>query len=204
VACIALLGKQFAEAVRTVGMLVSRRESLTCQRRLTIGAREAFSVIGLILVGDAALRDHLGTLGALGGEVVLVAWHTVDLTVLGYEALAADGHVTREAEETVLVKLLSFVFHLFHARFENLSALVASSGERLIIALATVERIVLGAERLVNQRYLANMTEEAFLVPMLLFVRQIFRIGADFLLAFLAVVSEQLLVAFNAVRMLVL
>ena len=74
-------------------MVVSRCESLTSQRLLTIGAIEAFAVKGHVLVGDPTLRDHLDTLCAFGGKVVFVAGHAKDFVVLGYEALAADGRV---------------------------------------------------------------------------------------------------------------
>lgn len=146
----ALLGKKLAKTLRTVRMIVSRREALTRQRLLTIGARETFSMIRLILVGDAALRNDLHALGALGGKVILVARHAVDFILFRYEALGADGLRAREAEETVLVKLLRLVFHFFHAWLENLSALVASGRKRLIVAFATEELIVLVAEWLVN------------------------------------------------------
>lgn len=114
----ALLGEQLAKTLRTVWVIVSRREALTRQRLLTISARETFSMIRLILVGDAALRNDLHALGALGGKVILVARHAVDFILFRYEAFGADGLRAREAEETVLVKLLRLVFHFFHAFFK--------------------------------------------------------------------------------------
>lgn len=74
-------------------MVISRSESLTSQRLLTIGAIEAFAMKGHVLVGDAALRNHLDTLCALGGKVVFVAGHAKDFVIFGYEALASDGRV---------------------------------------------------------------------------------------------------------------
>jgi hypothetical protein len=70
-------------------MLISGGKSLTRQRLLTIGAIEALAVKRLILIGDASLRNHLRTLGTLGGKILLVAAHTIDLVVLGYETLGA-------------------------------------------------------------------------------------------------------------------
>jgi hypothetical protein len=87
--------------------------------------------------------------------------------------------------------------------FEYLSAFVASRGERLIVALATIKQFVLRAERLVNERQLANIAKKALLVPMFFLVGQIFRVGANLFLAFFAVVGKQLFVAGNAMRMLV-
>lgn len=152
IAGIALLGKQFREAIRAVGKLVARSKSLPSQGLLTIGAVEAFSMVGRVLVRHAALRDHLAALVALGGKVVLVAGHAVDLLVLGYEALGADRRVAREAQETVLVKLLALVLHLLHARLEDLGALVTARGKLLVVALAAVQELVLRAEGLVYER----------------------------------------------------
>ena len=114
-------------------------------------------MVGRVLVRDAALRDHLAALVALGGKVVLVAGHAVDLLVLGYEALGADRRVAREAQETVLVKLLALVLHLLHARLEDLGALVTARGKLLVVALAAVQELVLGAEGLVYERQLAQI-----------------------------------------------
>lgn len=200
----AFLGEQLAKTLRTVWVIVSRREALARQRLLTIGAREAFSMIRLILVRDAALRYDFDALGALRGKVILVARHAVDFILFRYEALGADGLRAGEAEETVLVELLALVLHLLHARLENLRALVASGRKRLIVALATVKLIVLVAERLVNERQLAHIAKEALLVPVLLLVGEVFGVGADLFLALLARMREQLLVAFDAVRILVL
>ena len=150
VTCKALLGEQFAEALRTVGVIVTRRKSLTSQRLLTIRAIEALAMKRLILVGDTALRNHLGALGTLGGEILLVARYTVDLVVLGYEALRAYCRITCEAQEAVLVELLTLVLHLLHAGLEDLRAFVTARGERLIVAFATVKRLVFGAERFVH------------------------------------------------------
>lgn len=74
----------------------------------------------------------------------------------------------------------------------------------MIVAFAAVESVVLGAERLVHERYLAHVTEKALLVPVLVLVGQVLRVGADLFAAFFARVGEQLLVALDAVRMLVL
>lgn len=136
--------------------------------------------------------------------MILVARHAVDFVLFRYEALGADRLRAREAEETVLVELLRLVFHFFHARLKYLSALVAAGRKRLVVALATVELIVLVAKWFVDERQLAHIAKEALLVPVLLLVGEVFGVGAYFFLALLARMSEQLLVALDTVRTLVL
>lgn len=119
-------------------MFVARRESLTSQRLLTIGACETFSMKRLIFVADATLRYNFGAFVALGGKILLITRYTVDFVFFGYETFRSDGQIARKAEETILVKLLSFVFHFFHARLEYLRALVTTRRERLIVTLAAV------------------------------------------------------------------
>lgn len=198
----ALLGEELAKALRAVGMVIARGEPLSSKRLLAVGAREALAVIGQILVAHAARRDHFGALGALGRVRLLVARHAEDLVVLRYEALRADWRCTCEAQEAVLVELLSFVLHLFHAWLEDLRALVTPRSESLIVALGTVKSLILGAERLIDERYLAHVAEEALLVPVLVLVGEVLRIGADFLVALFARVGEQRLVALYTIGML--
>lgn len=120
----AFLGEELAKTIGTIRVVVARREALTGQRLLTVGARETLAVIGRVLVADAALRDHLVALVALGRVGLLVARHAEDLVVLRYETLRADGRGTREAKETVLMELLTLVLHFFHAGLEYLRTFV--------------------------------------------------------------------------------
>lgn len=76
---------------------------------------------------------------------------------------------------------------------------VVPRSESLIVALGTVKSLILGAERLIDERYLADMAEEALLVPVLVLVWKVLRIGADFLVALFARVGEQRLVALYAI-----
>ena len=147
-------------------------------------------MIWLILVRDASLRYHLCTFGTFRGKIMFITWHTIDLAIFGYEAFGADGRIACKTKKTILVKLLTLVLHFLHARLEYLSAFVATRSKRLIVAFATIERVVFGAERLVNERYLAYVTKETFLMPMLVLVRKVFRVGANFFLALFTIVSE--------------
>ena len=56
-----LLGKQLAEAVATVGLLVLGGELLPGQHLVAAGARETLPVPRCILIADAAFVDHLVT-----------------------------------------------------------------------------------------------------------------------------------------------
>lgn len=161
-------------------------------------------MIWLVFVSDTALRYDLCTFGAFGRKVILVARHAVDFVLFRYEALGTDRLVAREAQEAVLVELLALVLHLLHARLEYLSALVAARRERLVVAFAAVEGVILAAERLVDQRQLAHVAEEALFVPVSVLVRKVLGVSSDLLLAFLAAVSEQLFVALDTVRVFVL
>lgn len=102
------------------------------------------------------------------------------------------------------MKLLSLIFHLFHTWFKDLCAFIASRSKRLIITFPTIQGFILRAERLVYKRQLAHVTEEALLMPMLVLVGEVLGVGADLGLALLAAVGKQLLVAGDAVRLLVL
>lgn len=105
-----------------------------------------------------------------------------------------------------------------------MSAFIASRGKSLIIAFATIEWIIFGSKRLVDERQFADMTKKTFFMPMLILIRQILRkikflydqyiilhrikfyfwISSDFFLAFFAIMSKLLFVASNAVWMIIL
>jgi hypothetical protein len=55
----ASFGEEFAEAVGAVGLLVARREPLSSERRVTIGACEALAMPRLVLICHASLCDDL-------------------------------------------------------------------------------------------------------------------------------------------------
>lgn len=106
------LGEEFSEALGAVGLLVTRREPLSRQRRVAVGAREALAVPRLVLVGHAALRDDLVALDAACSELVLVAAGAVDLLLARDEAPGADGVLAHHAAEALLVPLSGLVLHL--------------------------------------------------------------------------------------------
>lgn len=168
-----------------------------------MSAHKALFVVRLIFVADTTLRDYFHAFGALGRKIILVTRHTINPVLLWYKAFGSDGSVTRIAQKARLVKLLSLVFHFFHAWLEYLRTFVASGRKRLIIAFAAVQRVVLVAERLVYQRQLAHMAKKALFVPMFVLVGQVFGIGADFFATLFALVGKQVLVASDTIGMVV-
>lgn len=157
----------------------------------------------LIAVRHTSAGDDLVALNAPGGELVLVTASAVDIIVPRNEAPGADRVAAHAAAEALLVPLVALVLHLLRASAEDLAAAIAAGGEGGVVAGSAVDLLSLGAERLVHQRHAALAAQEAGLVPVLLLVRQVLGVDADGLGALLARVSEHLLVAAHAVRVLV-
>jgi hypothetical protein len=164
-------------------MFVTWRKSLSSQRLLTIRARKAFSMKRLILVANATLWNNLSTFGAFRGIILLIARYTVDFIIFRYETLGANGQVTRKTEKAILMKLLSLVFHFFHARLEYLRTFVTTRRKRLIIAFTTIQTIVLVPERLIHEPDTAQAAEKAFLMPVHVLVGEVLWIRAYLILA---------------------
>jgi len=169
----AALGKKLAEAVGAVRFVLFRGEALPSQRCVAVGAGEALSVPRLVLIGHAPRGDDLITLDAPGGELLLVAGGAVYLLVPGDEALGADGRLADHAAEALLVPLPRLVLHLLVSCPEDLPTAVAAGGELRIVAGTAVDLLHLAAELLVHEGHLTVGAQEAFLVPVLIFVRQI-------------------------------
>lgn len=199
----AALSEEFSEAVSAVGFLVAGSEPLASQRGVAVGAREALAVPRLVLVGHAALRDDLVALNAASSELVFVAAGAVDLLLPGNEAPGANGVLADHAAEALLVPLPRLVLHLLGSSTEHFTAAITAASKLGIVAVAAVDLVELGAELLVYQRDAALGAQEAGLVPVLVFVRQVLRVDTDGLVAFLAAVGEDALVALDAVRVLI-
>ena len=58
----ASLGEELGEALGAVWVLLPGGEPLPRQRLAAVGAGEALPVVSLVTVGDAAARDHLGSM----------------------------------------------------------------------------------------------------------------------------------------------
>jgi len=198
------LGEQLAEAVCAVGFVLLGGESLPRQRRVAVGTGEALAVPGLVLVRHPAGGDDLTTLDAPGGELLLVAGGAVDLLFSRDEALGSDGGFADDATEALFVPLPGLVLHLLVSCPEDLPAAITACGEGRVVARPAVDFLHLAAELLVHQRDLTFVAQEAFFVPVLIFVRQVLGIDADDDVAVVTGVCEHAFVALGAVGMVVL
>jgi len=159
-------------------------------------------VPGGSLVCDATLVDHPVALEASLGKVLLVAGHTHDLLVTRDETLVANGLLAHGAAEALLMPLLALVLELLHASLEDVGAAIAAGCKVVVMAVSAVELVFFGGKWLIHQRVLAVDAFEALLMPMLLFVRQVLGISSNGSLALLAAVGEEVLIALDAVGVL--
>lgn len=193
-----LLGKQLPEAVGAVGLVLTGGELLTSQHLLTVGALEAVAMEGGALIGDATLVDHAIAAVAALGELILVAGHANELGVTWDEALVADWLLADVAAEALLVPLLATELKLLHAGTEDVTASVTARSKVVVMAVSTVEFLVLGGKGLIDEGSLAVAALKARLMPMLVLVRQVLGVGTDGHLALLTGVGEEVLIAFDA------
>jgi len=101
------------------------------------------------------------------------------------------------------VPLPGLVLHLLHPGLEDVPAAVAPGGKLSIVARPTVNPVSLGAELFVHQAAATLVTEETGLVPVLLLVGKILRVNPNDLAALITGVGEDVLVTFDAVRMVI-
>lgn len=120
-----LLSIQVAEAVETVGEVVSGGEPLARQLLLAAGAQEAVLMPGLLAVGHPAGGDGLLAVNTLHSKLLLIAGHTEVVAFLGDEAFGADGLLAPLAGEAGLVPAVAFVLHLPGAWHDGFAAVVA-------------------------------------------------------------------------------
>lgn len=150
-ACSATLGKEFAEAVRAIRLVIPRGESLSSQGLLTMSTGEAFTMPRVVTIGDATLSDHLIALDALCGELVLITLGAVDVMLLWDEGLGANGIVAGATNKTLLMPLSGLVLHFLHACSKDIIASIAPSGELSIVAGSTINSVRLGPKLLVDK-----------------------------------------------------
>jgi len=197
----AFLGEEITEAVSTVRLVLARRELLSRQRLVTVGAGETLLMPWCTLVRDAALVDHAIALETPLCKVLLIARHTDDFLIARDETLVPDRLLTHRATETLLMPLLPLVLKLLHASLEDVGTAVTAGSKVVIMAVSAVELVLPGRERLIHQTVRTVHTLEALLMPVFVLVRQILGVGADGRLTLLTRVGKEILVALDAVRM---
>lgn len=199
----AFLGEQISEAVSTKRFFIARRELLSSQNLVTVGACEALAMPWRVLVRYAALVYHPVTLHAALCILFLIALDTDDFLVTWYETLVSYWMQTDLAAEALFMPLLALVLIFLHSCTEKTSTAITASSEVVVMAISAIQFVVLTRERMINKRHLAVATFEASLVPVTVFIRQILGVSADGRLAVLARVGEQRLVTLDAERLLV-
>jgi len=164
---LAYLSEEFDIALRTVGVVILGSKLNMSQLCITLSAEETFSVEGSIAECHTSLQQHISTLAALLGEVLIVTWHTDQLIFLsGYKAVVADRLLTDGAQEAGIVVSFTIVLKLLHTMLEGLVADVASLGKVVIVAVWAVQTVIFTDKLLVSQRSLTTPALEAVLVPM--------------------------------------
>lgn len=124
----------------------------------------------LIFVRHTTTCNDLVALDATRRKLLFVAARTVDVVFSWDEGLGSDGGFAHTATEALLMPLATFVLHLFSSCSENFTAAIAPGRKGRIVAIGTIDLLVLGAKGLVHQRHSAFVAQEASFVPMLLFV----------------------------------
>ena len=121
----------------------------------TVRAGEALPVPGVVPVGHPSGRDHLhtrsparighqtdlDTLDTLGGELVFITSGTVDIVLLGNEALCANGVDAGDAGKALLVPLSCLVLHLLHAGLEDISTTITAGCKLGVVARSAVDTV---------------------------------------------------------------
>jgi len=168
-----------------------------------MSAGEAFPVPRIISVGHTTLGNHLAALDALGRKFFFITFCTINVVLLWDETLGSNGVLAGAADEALLVPLPGLVLHLLHARLKHVAAAVAPGRELGVVTGAAVNTISLGTKLFIHQAGSTFVTKETSFMPMFLLVRQVLGVNADDLATFVAVVGEHVLVALDAVRMIV-
>lgn len=202
---MAFLGHIGLVAVDTVDVVVMRGEASSCQRLTAGGTHETLGVPRLVLVADASRGDSLLAVIALLGKLLVMARSTVDVISFGQEALRANGLLTLEAGEALLVPHLVLVLHILGTWHDHLVAALAAVSVLARAAFAAHDLpVVAGAERLVRQGFVALGTAEAVLVPVAVFVVQLLSIGSNGASTLCAGVGTELVETFGAHMFVVL
>lgn len=156
-----------------------------------------------VLVGDATLVDHPITLETSLCILLFIAWHTDHLLVTWDEALASYWLQTDLAAEALLMPLLALVLKLLHTCLEQAPTPVTPGRKVVVMAVRTVQPVILVGKGMIDQGHLAITALEASLMPVLVLVRQVLRVGAYGRAAGLTRISEERFVTLDTERLLI-
>lgn len=185
-ASAALLSKQISKALSAIWFVLTGCEFLTSQNFIAIATSEAITMPWSRFIRDSSFVNHAIAFHTALGVLLFVAWNANNLLVTRDETLIANWLLTDFAAEALFMPLLAFVLVLLHTSAKDVLAAIATGSKVVVMAISAVELLVLGSEWLIDQRILAVEAFEAFLMPMLFFVRQILGIRANGSLAFFA------------------
>lgn len=145
-----LLGIQITKTVQAVGKVITRCEALASQLLLAASAQKAVLMPWLFMVSHSSSGDGLFAVHTLHGKLLLVAWHTVVVVVLGDKTLGTNGLLATFAGKAGLMPAIAFMLHLPGARHNGFLTLVALRGVLIRVALSTQELLILGGERFIH------------------------------------------------------
>jgi len=156
----------------------------------------------IALIRDSTFINNIRAFLAFLSEFLFITRYTDDIVILRDETLASDWLLADQTAKASLMPLLALVFKFLHTGFENVSASVTSWCKVVIMTVRAVNLFVLRSEMFIYKGLLTITTFEATFVPMLVFVRQILGLSANWFLAFFTCVGEIILVTFDTIRML--
>uniref|UniRef100_A0A8D9BU99 Uncharacterized protein n=1 Tax=Cacopsylla melanoneura TaxID=428564 RepID=A0A8D9BU99_9HEMI len=147
---VAPFSKQFTKAICAEWLVITRRETLSCQRRATIGTREAFSMPGFVFIGDSTTGYDLVAFDTTGCEFLLITVGTVDLLFSWDETLGTNRSFANYTSETFLVPLSGLVFHFFGSSFEYFRTVIAARCKLSVIAATAIDLLSFGTKLFVD------------------------------------------------------
>lgn len=199
----ASFSKEVTVAVSAVRFIVLGSESLSSQGIGAVGASEALSVPRVILVSDSSTCNDLRAFHASRGKLLFIAASAIDLLFTRNKTLRSNGSFADTTGKAFLMPLSCLVLHLLCTCSEDFSATVTPGGEGSIVTCRAIDLVCLRSELLVYEGHSALRTQETCLMPMFVFVRQVFRVDSDEGSALVASIGEDGFIAADAIGMVI-
>lgn len=119
----------------------------------------------LVLVVHASRGDGLFAADTAFCELLVVTWAAVNVVSFGEETLRSYLPFTAATSETLVVPRVPFVLDTLYASQDGFIAGVAAWGVLSGAALPTHDAVILCAEGLLSQRFVALCTSETLFMP---------------------------------------